>query len=64
MRGRLAASLSKLTGGRVEIASFHWRLLSLEADAGGVVIHGREAPGEAPYAQIEHLRVELSVLGF
>lgn len=64
VRQRLAASLSQLTGGRVEIASFHWRLLSLEAEADGVVIHGREAPGEAPYAQIQHLRIELSVLGF
>lgn len=63
VRERLAASLSSLTGGRVEIASFHWRLLSLEADAGGVVIHGREAAGEAPYAKIDHLHAEVSVLG-
>lgn len=64
VRRRLAASLGRLTGGQVEIASFHWRLLSLQADAGGVVIHGREARGEAPYAEIGHLRVEVSVLGF
>ncbi len=63
VRGRLVASLEKLTGGRVEIASFHWRLLNLEADAGGVVIHGLEARGEAPYAYIEHLHVKFSVLG-
>ena len=47
----------------MEIASFHWHLLTLEADAGGVVIHGLEAPGEAPYAQVEHLRVRISMLG-
>jgi translocation and assembly module TamB len=29
-----------------------------------LVIHGLEAPGEAPYARIEHLRVRISVLGF
>jgi translocation and assembly module TamB len=64
MRGRLVAWLEQSTGGRVEIATFHWHLLSLEADAGGLVIHGLEAPGEAPYAQAENLRVRLSVLGF
>jgi translocation and assembly module TamB len=64
VRKRLVAVLEQSTGGRVEIASFHWRLLNLEADAGGVVIHGLEAPGEAPYARIERLRVRVSILGF
>ena len=64
MRERLVAWLEEATGGRVEIATFHWHLLDLEADAGGLVIHGLEAPGEAPYAEVEKLRVRLSVLGF
>jgi translocation and assembly module TamB len=64
VRKRLIVRLEDATGGRVEIASFHWHLLDLEADAGGLVIHGLEAPGEAPYARIEHLRVRFSVLGF
>ena len=63
VRGRLVAEIERLTGGRVEMASFHWRLLDLEADVDGLVIHGLEAPGEAPYARIAHLRVDLSVLG-
>ncbi|HZP03688.1 MAG TPA: translocation/assembly module TamB domain-containing protein [Terracidiphilus sp.] len=63
VRGRLIASIERLTGGRAEITSFHWRLLDLEADASGVVVHGLEAPGEAPYARIEHLHVAFSVLG-
>jgi translocation and assembly module TamB len=63
VRKRLVSSLEDLTGGRVEIASFQWRLLSLEAEADGVVLHGLEAPEEAPYARIEHLRVRWSVLG-
>jgi translocation and assembly module TamB len=63
VRARLVAYLEQATGGRVEIASFHWQLLSLEADAGGLVIHGREAPGEAPYARAEHLRAQISILG-
>jgi translocation and assembly module TamB len=64
VRHRIMHRLETATGGRVEIASFHWRLLSLEAEAGGLVIHGLEAPGEAPYAQAERVRVRFSVLGF
>ena len=61
VRKRLIASIEELTGGRVEIATFHWRLLHFEAEADGLVIHGLEDPGEAPYAQIERLRVHVSV---
>jgi translocation and assembly module TamB len=64
VRARLAQQLQAVTGGRVEIASFHWHLLRLEAEAGGVVIHGDEQTGEAPYAQMQSMRVGLSVLGF
>jgi len=64
VRKRIVAELERITGGRVEIASFHWHLLDLEADAAGLVIHGLEAPGEAPYAQAERLRVRFSLLGF
>ena len=61
VRKRLIASIEELTGGRVEIASFHWRLLHFEAEADGLVLHGLEEPGEAPYAKIERLRVHVSV---
>ncbi len=61
VRQRLIASIEDLTGGGVEIASFHWRLLHFEAEAEGLVIHGLEDPGEAPYARIERLRVHVSV---
>jgi translocation and assembly module TamB len=64
VRRRMAHELETATGGRVEIASFHWHLLSLEAEAGGLVIHGLEAPGEAPYAQVEQVRARFNVLGF
>jgi translocation and assembly module TamB len=63
MRGRLIAAIRSMAGGRVEIGSFRWRLLDLEADVDNVTIHGLEAPGEAPYARIGHLRVDFSVLG-
>lgn len=63
VRERLIAQIETVTGGQTQIASFHWRLLSLEAEAAGVVIHGTEDAGEAPYAQIERLRVRVSILG-
>ena len=64
IRQHLIAQVEDLTGGRVEIASFHWRLLHLQAEADGVVIHGLEDPGEAPYAQIARIAVRLNLLGF
>jgi translocation and assembly module TamB len=63
VRQRLVSILQDSTGGRVEIAVFHWHLLNLEAEAGGIVIHGLEAQGEEPYARIEHLRARASLLG-
>jgi translocation and assembly module TamB len=64
VRGRIVAALAKATGGRVEMRSFRWRLLDLEAEADGVVIHGLEDSSEAPYAQVEHLQARVSILGF
>jgi translocation and assembly module TamB len=61
VRRRLLVSIEELTGGRTEIASFHWHLLHFEAEADGVVIHGLEDPGDAPYAKIDHLRVVFSL---
>jgi translocation and assembly module TamB len=63
VRKRLVSSIETATGGRVEIASLRCRLFNLDAEAHGLVIHGLEAPNEAPYAQLESLHVQLSVLG-
>ena len=63
VRGRIVSKLETATGGRVEIRSFHWRLIDLEAEASGLVIHGLEDPGDTPYAEVESLRVRISVLG-
>ena len=41
VRRQMVNNLESATGGRVEIASFHWRLLSLEAEADGLVIRER-----------------------
>ncbi len=63
VRNRLVTELEQATGGRVEIAAFHWQLLQLMAEADGLVIHGREVQGEDPLGSIEHLRARVSLLG-
>jgi translocation and assembly module TamB len=64
VRQRLIARIEAATGGRVEIAAFHWHLFLLDAEATGLVIHGREAATDAPYAKIARVHVGVSVLGF
>jgi translocation and assembly module TamB len=63
VRERIVHKLEIATGGHVEIRAFHWELLRGEAEMDGLVIHGLEGPNDAPYAQVERLRVRLSVLG-
>ena len=63
VRGRIVAALQTATGGRVEIASFHWHLFDLDAEASRIVIHGLEAPGEAPFARVDNLHARVSILG-
>lgn len=63
VRRMLIARLDAATGGRVDIATFHWELLDLEADADGLVLHGLESPDEAPLGKVDRMRVRFSVLG-
>jgi translocation and assembly module TamB len=64
VRGKLVSALQDSTGGRVEIASFQWRLRNLEAEATGIVIHGDEAATDDPYARVDRLSAQISILGF
>ena len=64
IRKRLIDSIKAATGGRAEIRSFHWRLLSLETDIDGLTLHGREAQGETPYAQVDSIHVAINILDF
>jgi translocation and assembly module TamB len=63
VRKAMIDRLQQVTGGRVEIASFHWNLLDLSAEAGGVVIHGRESTEEAPLAKVERINARISLFG-
>ncbi len=63
IRKRMIARIEEATGGRAEIGSFHWKLLDLEAEADGLVLHGREAANEVPYAKLASMRVSIDILG-
>lgn len=62
VREKLVARLQASTGGRVELGSFHWHLLDLDAEVSDLVLHGREAANEAPLARVNHLHVRISIL--
>jgi translocation and assembly module TamB len=54
--------LENATGGRAELGrmSFDLRHLAIEAD--GLVIHGSEGPGEAPYLAVDKIDLRLKLL--
>ena len=64
VRVKVVAELERMTGGRVELGAFHWRLPHLEFTADDLTIHGLEAPGQIPYAHIDRLYVRLKVISF
>ncbi len=50
------------TGGRVEIGSFRFDWASLTAEVDGFVLHGTEAPGQAPLIAADRVLVGLRVI--
>jgi translocation and assembly module TamB len=64
VRLRVLAELRQMTGGKVELQSFTWKLSSLEFEARNVTIHGREAAGEVPYAHADRIVVDVKVISF
>ncbi|HET7871241.1 MAG TPA: hypothetical protein VFL42_01945, partial [Terriglobales bacterium] len=49
LRARIVTEMERATGGKVELESLEWRLISLHFEARGLTIHGREPAGEVPY---------------
>jgi translocation and assembly module TamB len=64
VRQRVIAELRQMTGGKVEIESFTWKLSTLKFEARNVTIHGREAAGEVPYAHADRIAVEAKIVSF
>jgi translocation and assembly module TamB len=62
VRSRLVSELERITGGRVELESFHAVPLRLRVDVRGLTIHGLEKPGDVPYAHVDRLVADVKVI--
>jgi translocation and assembly module TamB len=62
VRKKVVTELEKVTGGRVDLGAFRWRLLHLEFEADNLTIHGLEGPGQIPYAHVDRLFVRVKIL--
>jgi translocation and assembly module TamB len=56
--------LEDATGGRVELAKIDFNLWHLAIEADGLVIHGLEGPGEAPYLAADKIQVRVKIFNF
>jgi translocation and assembly module TamB len=54
--------LEDATGGRVELKAISFNLWHLAIEADGLVIHGLEGPGEAPYLSADKIQVRVRIL--
>ncbi len=56
--------LEDATGGRVELAHLTFNLWHLAIEADGLVIHGLEGPGEAPYLSADKILIRVKIISF
>jgi translocation and assembly module TamB len=64
VRRRVVVELEHMTGGKVEIESFNWKLSAMQIEVRGLTIHGLEAANEAPYAHVDHISLAVKILSF
>jgi translocation and assembly module TamB len=62
VRRRLVAELETMSGGKVEIGSFHTTPFRLRIDIRNLTIHGREGPGEVPYAHVDRIVADVKII--
>jgi translocation and assembly module TamB len=56
--------LEDATGGKVDLARITFNLWHLAIEADGLVIHGLEGPGEAPYLSADKIFVRVKIFDF
>jgi len=61
---RIVAALEDATGGSVEVGGVHFSLWHLAIEVDGLVIHGLEGPGEAPYVAADKIQVRVKIVSF
>jgi translocation and assembly module TamB len=64
VRGEVVKVLENATGGRVELGKINFDLRHLAIEADGLVIHGLEGPGEAPYLAADAILVRVKLFNF
>ena len=52
---RVVSDLERITGGRVDLGSFHTSPFRLRVEVENLTIHGREPAGDVPYADVGRL---------
>lgn len=62
LRSTIVEQAEKATGGRVEIAKFHLNWGTLTAEIHGLVIHGTEPAGQAPFLAVDHVTVGFRII--
>ncbi len=60
----IVSVLENSTGGRVEVRGVRFYLWHLRVEVDGLVIHGTEGPGEAPYLTAEKIEVRVGISSF
>ena len=56
--------LEDATGGKVDLAHISFDLWHLAIEADGLVIHGLEGPGEAPYLSADKILIRVKIISF
>ena len=64
VRKTLVSTLEESTGGKVDLAAVHFSLWHLAVEADGLVIHGLEGPGQAPYISADRILVRITLKNF
>jgi translocation and assembly module TamB len=64
VRAEVVKVLEDATGGRVEVGKISFDLRHLAIEAHGLVIHGLEGPGEAPYLSADTIALRLKLFNF
>jgi translocation and assembly module TamB len=62
VRHRLVTELERITGGRVDLGSFHTIPFRLQVEVRDLTIHGLERPVEVPYAHVDRVLAQIKII--
>ena len=62
VRARIVAEMEKITGGRVELGTYHTIPFRLQAEIRGLTIHGTEGPDDVPLAHADRVVARIRII--